>query len=100
MFLHAGAGTVVSDSHIIGIFDLDGKITTPDTAAYLRRAERAGESEIAGSDLPKSFIVSYPPRRRRKRSDARRRRIRFRDRVIFSHISAVFLARRAELSGR
>ena len=42
MYLHAGAGTVVRGEDIIGIFDLDGKITTADTADFLRRAEKDG----------------------------------------------------------
>ncbi len=58
MFLHAGGGVILRDSLILGIFDLDGKITTPDTAEFLRRAERAGETSLAGDDLPKCFILT------------------------------------------
>ena len=58
MYLHAGGGVILRDSDILGIFDLDGKITTPDTAEFLRRAERAGETSLAGDDLPKCFILT------------------------------------------
>jgi len=90
MFMHAGAGTVVRTSHIVGIFDLDGKITTADTADFLRRAEKSGIASLAGDDLPKCFIVEAPPRR----AKSRRARRRGRYRVILSHISAGALAGR------
>ena len=61
MYLHAGAGTVVRGEDIIGIFDLDGKITTADTAAFLRRAEKDHVAELAGDDLPKCFLVCLIP---------------------------------------
>ena len=44
-------------SEIVGIFDLDGKLTAPDTADLLRAAEKAGKSRLAGDDLPKSFLL-------------------------------------------
>ena len=86
MFLHAGAGAVVRQKEIIGIFDLDGKITTKDTADFLRAAEKAGIAELAGKDLPKSFLLSCPQKGKPGRT-----------RVIFSHISAGVLAKRGEM---
>ena len=44
MYMHAGSGTVVRAKEIVGIFDLDGKITTAVTAEFLRSAERAKKS--------------------------------------------------------
>ena len=57
MYLHIGAGELIRLSDIIGIFDLDGKVTTADTAAYLRRAEKEGRVTLLGDDLPKCFVL-------------------------------------------
>lgn len=81
MYLHAGAGVILREKEIIGIFDLDGKVTTPDTAAFLRRAEKDGIAELAGDDLPKCFVLAS--------SSAG-------ERVIFSKISAKVLAARGD----
>ncbi len=81
MYLHAGAGVILREKDIIGIFDLDGKMTTPDTAAFLRRAEKSGITEMAGEDLPKCFIVAASSTT---------------EKVIFSHISAKVLAARGD----
>lgn len=83
MYLHAGAGVILREKDIIGIFDLDGKVTTPDTASFLRRAEKSGTAVLAGDDLPKCFILTAE-----KNSDEKR--------VIFSHISAKVLAARGD----
>lgn len=92
MFLHAGAGTVVRGEDIIGIFDLDGKITTSDTADFLRRAEKDGVMELAGEDLPKCFILAVPQKRSRRPMKRTRRR------VILSHLSTAALGGRATVS--
>ncbi len=82
MYLHAGGGVILRDSSILGIFDLDGKMTTPDTADFLRRAERAGETSLASDDLPKCFILTADGKTSQK--------------VIFSCISAGVLANRGD----
>ena len=92
MFLHAGAGTVVRGADIVGIFDLDGKITTADTADFLRRAEKNRIAELAGDDLPKCFILSVPNKKKK-----RPRRVG-RHRVILSHLSTSALGGRAAVS--
>ena len=83
MFLHVGAGVIVRGEDLIGIFDLDGKITTPDTADFLRRAERAKETSLAGDDLPKCFVLVSPKKSAKQK-------------VIFSQISAGVLANRGD----
>ena len=85
MFLHAGAGTVVRGADIVGIFDLDGKITTADTADFLRRAEKDHLLEMAGEDLPKCFIVSVPNKKKKRPRRAGCRR------VILSHFQKLYL---------
>lgn len=81
MYLHAGAGVILREKDIVGIFDLDGKVTTPDTADFLRRAEQDGITELAGDDLPKCFVLTASARG---------------EKVIFSHISAKVLAARGD----
>ncbi len=83
MFLHVGANTVIKKKEIIGIFDIDSQNTPETTKKFLRRAEKEGHSEMAGYDLPKSFILSSD-------KDGERR-------VVFSHLSAKTLAQRAEI---
>lgn len=85
MYLHAGGGVILSDSSIIGIFDLDGKITTPDTADFLRRAEKDGITVLAGDDLPKCFVLTAPQRGRTGKTE-----------VVFSQISSGKLAARGD----
>ena len=88
MYLHVGSGTVVRESQVVGIFDLDGPVTTPDTADFLRRAERDGTAEMAGAALPKCFIVCSAPRRRGKKPCGKR--------VIFAHLAAGVIGGRAD----
>lgn len=85
MYLHIGGGVILRDTSIIGIFDLDGKVTTPDTADFLRRAEKDGITSMAGDDLPKCFVLTSPPRNRSGKK-----------KVVFSQISAGVLANRGD----
>ncbi len=75
MYISVGGKKAVREKTVIGIFDLDGKITTADTAAYLRAAERRGEVTLAGEDLPKCFVLTD-------------------EGVIFSHLSVKALTER------
>lgn len=93
-YLHAGAGVVVRLADVIGIFDLDGKITTADVADFLRRAEKNGTVEMAGEDLPKCFLLVSPKRRAGSPRRRSRKTTRRRERVVLSHISSVHLSRR------
>jgi len=58
MYLHLGKGTVIPDSSIIGIFDLDITSQSRLTRSFLSMAEKAGEVVNAAEDIPKSFVVS------------------------------------------
>jgi len=87
MYLHAGAGVILRDTDIIGIFDLDGKMTTPDTAEFLRAAERRGITVLAGDDLPKCFVLA---------ADSARGGAPKKEKVVFSRISAKVLAARGD----
>ena len=57
MYVHLGADIIVRKRDIIGIFELDGKITSELTATYLKNAEKDGRLESVGFDLPKSFVI-------------------------------------------
>ena len=58
MYLHLGKGTVVPESAIVGIFDLDITSQSRLTRSFLSMAEKAGEVLNAAEDIPKSFVVS------------------------------------------
>ena len=58
MYLHLGKGTVIPESSIIGIFDLDITSQSRLTRSFLSMAEKVGEVVNAAEDIPKSFVVS------------------------------------------
>ena len=82
MYVHLGADVIVRKSDIIGIFELDGKITPEITAAYLKNAQNQGKVESVGFDLPKSFVIV-------KTKDG--------EKVYFSPIAVASLLKRCEL---
>jgi hypothetical protein len=57
MYLYLGKNTVIRDTDIIGIFDLDITSQSYRTRQYLSHAERSGQVESAADDLPKSFVL-------------------------------------------
>lgn len=62
MYLHAGNNKIIRERDIIGIFDTDNAtVSSPITKKYLSDAEKRGEVELAGDDIPKSFIVYRAP---------------------------------------
>ncbi len=60
MYVHIGSDRIVRLCDIVGIFDLDGEITTEDTGEFLKGADAAGITSLAGDDLPRSFVVISP----------------------------------------
>jgi len=58
MFLHLGENVVVPIKDIIGIFDIEATMYSPDTSQFLRLAEEDGFIERIANDNPKSFIVA------------------------------------------
>ncbi len=89
MYIHIGAGRGARRNTIVGIFDLDGSVTTADTAAFLKKADRDGRVTAAGEDLPKSFVIvsDHDPHGK----------VNPEYEVIFSHISSGKLAERGEM---
>lgn len=58
MFIHLGRDTVVTDSELIGIFDIDYCTTDKRSRKFLNLAERNGNIiSVSDGELPKSFIV-------------------------------------------
>ena len=81
MYIHIGSSRMLRAEDIVGIFDLDGEVTTADTKEFLKNADKRGITALAGDDLPRSFIVTA--------SDDG-------EEVIFSRLTAQALAGRAE----
>ena len=81
MYVHLGSKKSVRDSYIVGIFDLDGEVTTKITGEFLAAAQSEGVVTAAGEDIPRSFVLC---------SDKKG------EEVILSHISSSTLAGRVE----
>ena len=58
MYLHIGAGKLVRDREIIGCFDMDGHADSAVNREFLKAAEKRGITSSAGSDLPRTFILT------------------------------------------
>lgn len=61
MYLHLGQNEIISERHIIGIFDLDKCSYDKRTREYLATAEKDGVVLDVSGDLPKSFLVCDHP---------------------------------------
>lgn len=57
MYLHLGNETVIRQSDIIGIFDLDNSTISAKTREFLTNAQKNGQIVNVSSELPKSFVV-------------------------------------------
>ena len=58
MYLHLGHNTIIRQSDIVGIFDLDTATVMKSTRDFLREAQSRGEVITAGEELPKSFVLT------------------------------------------
>ena len=62
MFIHIGHDTVIIDTEIIGIFDMENTTVMKKTVDFLNNAEKAKQiKNVAPYELPKSFIVCEEP---------------------------------------
>ncbi|MBO5111323.1 MAG: DUF370 domain-containing protein [Clostridia bacterium] len=89
MFLEAGAGALIRQKNIVGIFDLDTSTLEESTRKFLSLAERQGHVTIAGEELPKAFVLLSP-----KDKDANNH-----ESIVFSRFSSGVLAKRCEIGG-
>ncbi len=58
MYLHIGEDTLIKDSEIIGIFDMDTSTVNKATRDYLKKAEQEKRVAYVNYDLPKCFVVT------------------------------------------
>ncbi len=80
MLIHIGAGYLVRKKDIVGYFDIDGKVDSAVTKEFLKNAEKSGRCDTAGTDLPRSFVLTAAAKGEEK--------------VIFTHISTQALKKR------
>ena len=66
MYLHVGNNRNIREKKILGIFDADSATISTVTRKYLATAEKNGEVEATNEELPKSFVVYFDSRGRRK----------------------------------
>ena len=57
MYLHLGQNTIVPESDVIGIFDLDNTTNSHITRRFLSESEKSGRIVSISEELPKSFIL-------------------------------------------
>ena len=57
MYLNIGKNAVISEDHIIGIFDLDSSSQSYLTRDFLSQAEKASAVINAAEDIPNSFLI-------------------------------------------
>ena len=58
MICHIGAGKLILSRDLVGIFDLDGRVTTQITSDFLKQADREKKTEFSGEDIPRSFVLT------------------------------------------
>ena len=86
MLIHIGAGYLVREDDIVGYFDLDGKTDSAVTKEFLKNAEKMGRCDTAGTDLPRSFVLTSPKKGKTVSAGE--------GKVIFTHISTQALKKR------
>lgn len=86
MYLHLGEDVVVRRQDIIGIFDMDNTTVSPHTRGFLKQAEKKKQVTYVSMDLPKSFVVCSPRKRRREQQ------------VLIAQVSPATLKKRARVS--
>ena len=58
MYIHIGGWYVIRDADIIGFFDIDGSYSSEITKEFLKKYESEARTDLAGDDLPRSFVLS------------------------------------------
>lgn len=66
MYLHLGQDVVVRKREIIGIFDMDNTTVSPRTRFFLKQAEKEKRVHNVSMELPKSFVVCAPQKKKNK----------------------------------
>ncbi|MDR0491035.1 MAG: DUF370 domain-containing protein [Oscillospiraceae bacterium] len=81
MYLHLGLDVIVSETSVIGIFDLDNTTGSHITRRFLSEAEKSGIVTAVSDELPKSFVVCEEDKK---------------SRVYLSQLSSQTLLKRSE----
>jgi len=90
MLKHIGAGYLVRENDIVGYFDMDGKVDSAVTKEFLKAAEKGGRCDVAGDDLPRSFVLTAE---KRCKAASKSEQV-VGEKVIFTHISTQALKKR------
>ena len=61
MYLHLGQDTVVRQSEVVGIFDLESTTVVAKTREFLKKAEQKKNVVNVSFELPASFVVCSTP---------------------------------------
>lgn len=92
MYLHIGNNKTVPSGDLVGIFDADSATVSATTKKFLSAAQKRGKIRSATVDLPKSFVVVAPPKKKKRKgakaSDG--------DRVYLSQLAPTSLAGRLQ----
>jgi len=57
MYIHLGQNVVVSESDVIGFFDLDNTTSSHITRKFLEKAQKNGMVSSATDELPRAFVL-------------------------------------------
>lgn len=57
MYINVGNNKNIRVKNILGIFDADATTVSMNTRRYLGTAEKRGEIDESGDEIPKSFVV-------------------------------------------
>jgi hypothetical protein len=69
MYLHLGQDVVVRQKDLIGVFDIENTTISRTTRQYLNHAEKTGRVSYVNMELPKSFTICVPPRRKQAQAE-------------------------------
>ena len=72
MYLHIGNNRTVPSGDLVGIFDADSATVSAITRKFLSAAQKSGKLHSATGDLPKSFVVVAPEKKRKKAANAKK----------------------------
>ena len=96
MYLHLGSDYMIQKKNIIGIFDLDSTTVDQTTRDFLTAAQKFGQVEDVGENLPKSFVVCTDAGKKNHRidRDARRSDHKKRQKIVISPLASSTLRKR------
>jgi hypothetical protein len=100
MYLHIGDNVAVPAREVIGVFDLETSTVTRDTRDFLDSAQRNGGVRDICDDIPKAFVVTCAPHKRRSCLRPAVSRRKERDTVYITQLSSATIRKRAYLRKR